>query len=161
MTYALDTGALLRCLDSEAGADKVQEILNAHLSGTQAVVVSAIHWGEVVGVIYRRNGRRTLDRLLSLLEKLNLNVVAVTRERALHAAILKSDLKIPYADAFGVELAQSFPYTFVTADYDLKPAANRGEILFLPRKWAYFYLKGFYENRWKRIAVALYSVLRR
>lgn len=134
VTYALDASALLRFLDSEVGADEVEELLNAHLLGTHAVVVSAIHWGEVVGVIYRRDGKPALDRVLSLLGDLNLSVVPVTRERATRAAILKSDLKVPYADAFGVELAQSLPCTFVTADYDLKPAAKRAEILFLPKK---------------------------
>ena len=134
VTYALDASALLRFLDSEAGVDEVEEILNAHLSGVHAAVVSAIHLGEVVGVIYRRNGRRALDRVLSLLDGLHLSVIPVTGERAVRAAILKTDLKIPYADAFGVELAQNLPCTFVTADYDLKPAANRAEILFLPKK---------------------------
>ena len=134
VTYALDASALLRFLDSEAGADEVEDILNAHLSGTHAVVVSAIHWGEVLGVIYRRNGERALNRVLTLLGDLNLNVVPVTAERAARAAKLKVELKIPYADAFGIELAESTPCTFVTADYDLKPAANRAEILFLPKK---------------------------
>ncbi len=134
VTYALDASALLRFLDSEAGADEVEGILNAHLSETHAVVVSAIHLGEVVGIIYRRNGRPALDRVLSLLDGLHLSVVPVTGERAIRAAILKADLKVPYADAFGVELAESIPCTFVTADYDLKPAAHEVEILFLPKK---------------------------
>lgn len=134
VTYALDASALLRFFDSEPGVDEVEEILNAHVSGTHAVVVSAIHLGEVAGVIYRRNGRRALDRVLSLLGDMKLNVIPVTQERSVRAAILKSDLKIPYVDAFGVELAQSLPCTFVTADYDLKPAADCAEILFLPKK---------------------------
>lgn len=134
VTYALDASAILRFLDSEAGADEVEDILNAHLSGTQAVVISAIHLGEVVGVIYRRNGKRALDRVLSLLNGLRLSVVPATGERAIRAAILKCDLKIPYADAFGVELAESTPCAFVTADYDLKPAVDQVEILFLPKQ---------------------------
>ena len=134
MTYALDASALLRFFDSEAGVDEVENILNAHVSGTHAVAVSAIHLGEVAGVIYRRNGRRALDRVLSLLGDMKLNVVPVTQERSVRAAILKSDLKIPYADAFGVELAQSLPCTFVTADYDLKSVTDCAEILFLPKK---------------------------
>jgi hypothetical protein len=42
---------------------------------------------------------------------------------------------IPYADAFGVELAgDSTEHILVTADFDAKPAADRIRIEFLPPK---------------------------
>jgi predicted nucleic acid-binding protein len=134
VTYALDASALLRFLDDESGALKVSEILNRHVEGKCAVIVSALHWGEMAGVLYKRDGGKDLDRILSRLSGLGMQMVPVTQERAVRAAILKADLKIPYADAFGIELAQNVPCTFVTADYDLKAAANRAEILFLPKK---------------------------
>ncbi|MHB1959076.1 MAG: PIN domain-containing protein [Acidobacteriaceae bacterium] len=134
VTYALDASALLRFLDDEPGALKVSEILNRHVEGKCAVIVSTLHWGEMAGVLYKRDGDKDLDRILSRLSGLGMQMVPVTQERAVRAAILKADLKIPYADAFGIELAQNVPCTFVTADYDLKPAANRAEIIFLPKK---------------------------
>ncbi len=134
VTYALDASALLRFLDDESGALKVSEILNGHVEGKCAVIVSALHWGEMAGILYKRDGGKDLDRILSRLSGLGMEMIPVSQERAVRAAILKADLKIPYVDAFGVELAESVPCTFVTADYDLKPAANRAEMLFLPRK---------------------------
>jgi predicted nucleic acid-binding protein len=134
VTYALDASALLRYLDDEAGSLKVSEILNRYVEGDCAVIVCALHWGEMAGILYRRDGRKELDRVLSRLSSVGMQKIAVTHERAVRAALLKADLKIPYADAFGIELAENVPCTFVTADYDLKPAADRVEILFLPRK---------------------------
>ena len=134
VTYALDASALLRFLDDESGALKVSEILNRHVEGKCAVIVSALHWGEMAGVFYKRDGGKDLDRILSRLSGLGMQMVPVTQERAVRAAILKAELKISYVDVFGIELAESMPCTFVTANYDLKPAANRAEILFLPKK---------------------------
>jgi hypothetical protein len=55
--------------------------------------------------------------------------------RAAGAAILKVELGVPYADAFGVELARdSAEHVLVTADFDAKPAVGRVEIEFLPPK---------------------------
>ncbi len=134
VTYALDASALLRFLDDEAGSLKVGEILNRHVEGGCAVIVCALHWGEMAGILYRRDGRKELDRILSRLSSVGMQKIPVTQERAVRAAILKADLKIPYADAFGIELAENVPCTFVTADYDLKSAADRAEIIFLPKK---------------------------
>jgi predicted nucleic acid-binding protein len=134
VTYALDASALLRFLDDESGALKVSEVLNGHVEGKCAVIVSALHWGEMAGILYKRDGGKNLDRILSRLSSLGMEMVPISQERAVRAAILKVELKIPYVDAFGVELAESVPCTFVTADYDLKPAADRVEILFLPKK---------------------------
>jgi predicted nucleic acid-binding protein len=134
VTYALDSSALLRFLDDEAGSLKVSEILNRHVEGDCVVIVCALHWGEMAGILYRRDGRKELDRILSRLSSVGMEKIPVTHERAVRAAIIKADLKIPYADAFGIELAENVPCTFVTTDYDLKPAADRAEIIFLPKK---------------------------
>ena len=134
VTYALDASALLRFLDDEAGSLKVSEILNRYVEGDCAVIVCALHWGEMAGILYRRDGLKELNRILSRLSSVGMQKIPVTHERAVRAAIIKADLKIPYADAFGIELAENVPCTLVTADYDLKPAANRAEIIFLPKK---------------------------
>lgn len=134
VTYALDASAILRLLDGEAGGEEVRSILYKSTEGTAAVLVCALHWGEVACHLYRKRGGRVQEQVLARLIGLGMEIVHVSPERAVRAAILKADLKIPYVDAFGVELAESTPCAFVTADYDLKPAAKRAEILFLPRK---------------------------
>ena len=58
-----------------------------------------------------------------------------TAARAVRAALIKVSRKIPYADAFGVELvSESSDRVLVTADFDLKAAARDVKIEFLPRK---------------------------
>jgi predicted nucleic acid-binding protein len=132
--YALDASALLRFVDKEAGAEQVRLILEGLLSGEHRALICALHWGEVAGNLYRKKGREVQQQVMGRFSYIGLEFVPVTPDRAIRAAILKAQLKIPYVDAFGIELAENVPCTFVTADYDLKAAANRAEILFLPKK---------------------------
>ncbi len=134
VTYALDASALLRFIDKEAGAEHVRSILHGLRSGKHRVLVCALHWGEVAGNLYRKKGPEIQQQVMDRFSYIGLEFVPATPDRAVRAAILIAELKIPYVGAFGVELAESTPCTFVTADYDLKPAANRAEILFLPKK---------------------------
>lgn len=134
VSYALDASALLRFIDKEAGAEDVRSILHGLLSGKNRVLVCGLHWGEVAGNLYRKRGPEIQQQVMDRLSMVGLELVSATPDRAIRSAILKAQLKIPYVDAFGIELAESTPCTFVTADYDLKPAAARAEILFLPRK---------------------------
>jgi predicted nucleic acid-binding protein len=135
VTFALDASAILRYLDGEAGSKRVAEILKGHVAGRERAVVSAIHWGEVAGVTCKVHGKNAAEAVLSRLLAFGLEVIAVDGERAARAAFLKVETKIPYADAFGVELAASEPEcVLVTADFDLKKASDRAKIEFLPRK---------------------------
>lgn len=135
VTYALDASAILRFLDGEAGSERVAEIIKGHLAGRHRVVVSAIHWGEVAGVTCKVHGRQAVDLVLSRLLSFGLEILDVTGERAVRAALIKVKRRIAYADAFGVELASESPdHVLVTADFDLKAAAHDVKIEFLPRK---------------------------
>lgn len=135
MIYVLDASAILRYLDGEAGAGRVKEIVKEHLAGTGQVVVSAVHWGEVAGIVLKRHGRVKMDDVLSRLSAFGFEVVAASAERAVRSALIKVERKIPYADAFGVELAgDSAEHVLVTADFDVKPAAGDVRIEFLPGK---------------------------
>ncbi len=135
VNYALDASAVLRYLDNEAGADRVEEIIRGHLAETHKTAVLAIHWGEVAGSIYRNYGQNMLAIVMSRLAGFHFEIIPVTAERAIRAAVLKADKKIPYVDAFGVEWAAISPdHIFVTADFDLKAAGQDIQIEFLPGK---------------------------
>jgi len=135
VTFALDVSAILRYLHGEAGSARVAELIKGHLAGRHRAVVSAIHWGEVAGVTCKVHGRASAEAVLSRLFAFGLEVIPVDGERAARAAFLRVETKIPYADAFGVELASSEPdCVLVTADFDLKRAADHAKIEFLPRK---------------------------
>jgi len=140
VTYALDASALLRYLDGEAGSNRVAEIIKSHLKGSCIVAVSALHWGEVAGITCKFHGRSAMDLALAQLESFGFEIVPASAERAVRASLIKLSLiklkrRIPYVDAFGVELAAGSPdHVLVTADYDLKPASKDLKIEFLPAK---------------------------
>lgn len=132
-TYALDTNAILRYLDNEAGADRVEEIIAGHLKGTDKAAVLTVHWGEIAGCVYKSHGSNMVAIVMSRLTGFNFDLISISADRAVRAAMLKTDKKISYIDAFGIEFAASSPdHVFVTADLDLK-ADHEARIEFLPR----------------------------
>ncbi len=135
MTYVLDSSAILRYLVGEAGSDRVANIIKSLLVGRCEAVVSALHWGEMAGIICKRHGTQGMELALSRLSALGLQIVPVDGDRAVRAALIKLKRTIPYVDAFGVELAaESQDRIFVTADFDFKPANRDCKIEFLPAK---------------------------
>jgi predicted nucleic acid-binding protein len=133
--FVLDSSAVLRYIDNEAGADRVKSIFKACVRSQARMCIPALQWGEVAGELLKRlgvaGGRRTLESFLPI----ELNVVSADAERAVHAAALRLDRKIPYADAFGLDLAMdSADHVLVTADFDFKAVADLARIEFLPAK---------------------------
>jgi predicted nucleic acid-binding protein len=133
--YVLDSSAILRYLDGEAGATRISEIIKQHLSGNCEAAIAALHWGEVAGITCKVHGRPTMDKVLSRLSAFGIQIVSATGERAVDAALIKLKRSLPYVDAFGVQLAaDGLNSVFVTADFDFKPAAHDVKIEFLPTK---------------------------
>lgn len=134
VAYVLDSSAILRYLDGEAGADRVSEIIKGHLAGRCEAILSALHWGEVAGITCKMHGRAAMDLVLSRLSAFGLQIVPADATRAVDASLIKLKRDIPYVDAFGVELANSGDRVLVTADFDFKPASRDVKIEFLPSK---------------------------
>jgi PIN domain nuclease of toxin-antitoxin system len=135
VTYVLDSSAILRFLDNEAGAERVAEIIKSHLAGRCAARISALHWGEIAGITCKAHGHAAMELVLSRLSAFGLGVVRVDADRAVRASLIKLKRQIPYVDAFGVELtAEERDRIFVTADFDFKPASREVKIEFLPAK---------------------------
>lgn len=135
VTYVLDSSAILRYLDDEAGAARVSEIIKAHLGGRCEAVISALHWGEVAGISGKIHGREAMELVLSRLSAFGLQIVPADADRAVRASLVKLKRDIPYVDAFGIELAAESPdRVFVTTDFDFKPASRDVTIEFLPAK---------------------------
>jgi predicted nucleic acid-binding protein len=134
VTYALDSSAVLRFLENEAGARRIEALLQNQFSGKAVIVVSALHWGEVAGYAYKTHGRAAVNPVLQRLIAMGLEIIPVTADQAIAAAQIKLDYKIPYVDAFGAVIASDPNHVFVTADFDLKPAAQFAKIEFLSTK---------------------------
>jgi PIN domain nuclease of toxin-antitoxin system len=135
VTYILDSSAILRYVDDEAGAARVAEIIKSHLAGRCMARMSAVHWGEVAGITCKAHGKQAVEMLLARLSAFGLQVVAADGDRAVRAALIKLKRDLPYVDAFGVELAgDSGEHVFVTADFDFKRVGRDIAIEFLPVK---------------------------
>jgi predicted nucleic acid-binding protein len=133
--YVLDSSAVLRYIDDEAGADRVEAIFRACLQKRGTMCISALQWGEIAGRLRKRLGAATATRVLETLLPLELEIVAATGERAVRAATLRQDHNISYADCFALDLAMdSAESVLVTADYDFKVVADLASIEFLPAK---------------------------
>jgi predicted nucleic acid-binding protein len=135
VTYILDSSAILRYLDGEAGGVRVSEIIKSHLAGRCEAMMSALHWGEVAGVTHKVHGRQGMDLALSRLHAFGLEIVPIDADRAVRASFVKLKRGIPYVDAFAIELAaNSAERVFVTADLNFKLASRDVAIEFLPAK---------------------------
>jgi predicted nucleic acid-binding protein len=135
VTYILDSSAILRYLDGEAGAARVSDIIKGHLAGRCEAIVSALHWGEVAGITAKVHGLDAMELVLSRLLAFGLWLAPATADQAVAAALIRVKRGIPYVDAFGVELAAAAQdRVLVTADFDFKAAARDVKIEFLPKK---------------------------
>ena len=131
--FVLDSSAVLRFVDKEAGWNRIATILAAQMDQTAEVEISAVQWGEIAGAVRKKLGVAGQNRALGLLAQFQLRIISATAERAVRAAEIKSDRKLPYADAFALELAMDLPdRVLVTADYDFKKVDDLAQIEFLP-----------------------------
>jgi predicted nucleic acid-binding protein len=133
--FVLDSSAVIRYQDNEAGAVRVEAIFEACAHGFGEMCISAVQWGEIAGVMRKRLGTLEQARVLQRLLDVDLQIVPASAERAVRAAELRIDRKLPYADAFALDLAMDSPdHVLVTADYDFKTVADLARIEFLPAK---------------------------
>ena len=133
--FVLDASAVLRFIDNEAGGDRIALILQDRMEQSVDVAISAIQWGEIAGRMRKKLGMAGQNRALRLLAEFHPHIVPATGERAVRAAEIKHDRKLPYADAFALDLAMDSPdHVLVTADYDFKAVTDLARIEFLPAK---------------------------
>jgi predicted nucleic acid-binding protein len=135
LTYVLDASALLRLIDSEAGAQRVRAILEDSIRGVCKVEMSPVNWGEVTYNLSRRSNSQRLLELAFAIFSQHVFSPPTTSSQADRAGALKLRYKIPYADAFALELLGADPHrVLVTGDFDFKSADRSFAIEFLPAK---------------------------
>ncbi len=133
--YVLDSSALIRFLDKEAGCFRVKSVLKDCVEGRVEVRISAVQWGEVAGNLRKRFGSSRQAHILSSLLPGDVIVVPANAECAVHAAALKVDRSISYADAFALDCAMASPdCVLLTADFGFKAVEDLARIEFLPAK---------------------------
>jgi predicted nucleic acid-binding protein len=133
VTFVFDSSAAVRYLDDKAGAARVEQILQDRAHGDATLLVSAIQWGEIARIICKRHGAASVPKALLRFMALGFEVIPVIADQAVRSAILQQSLKLPYADAFVIALAQEHELcVLITADFDFKVADHLTTIEFLP-----------------------------
>jgi predicted nucleic acid-binding protein len=132
--YVLDANALIGFLEGRRGtAEKVRQLLGEALRQDEPLLMSAVNWGEVFYIAWRRHGEVTARDVEAKLQELPIAVLAVDRERATHAGALKEKHGLGYADAFAAELAIEQGAWLVTADPEFAKVGKRLPVYSLPR----------------------------
>jgi predicted nucleic acid-binding protein len=132
--YVLDANALSGFFeDREVTAKKVEDLLGDAIRQDLPLLMSAINWGEVFYVAWRRHGEAVAQKVEARLRELPIAVIPADRERASRAGALKQKHALGYADAFAAELAIERGAWLVTADPEFAKVGKSLSILSLPR----------------------------
>ena len=95
--------------------------------------MSAVNWGEVFYIAWRRHGEDIALDVEAKLRDLPVAVIPVDRERASRSGALKEKHRLGYADAFAAELAMERGAWLVTADPEFSKVGKGLSVYPLPR----------------------------
>jgi predicted nucleic acid-binding protein len=132
--YVLDANALIGFFEGRRGtADKVRHLFGEALRHDEPLLMSAVNWGEVFYIAWRRHGEAMAREVEAKLQELPIAVIAVDRARATRSGTLKQKHGLGYADAFAAELAIEQGAWLVTADPEFSKVGKGLSVFSLPR----------------------------
>ena len=132
--YVLDANALIGFFEGRRGtADKVRHLFGEALRHDEPLLMSAVNWGEVFYIAWRRHGEAMAQEVEAKLQELPIAVIAVDRARATRSGTLKQKHGLGYADAFAAELAIEQGAWLVTADPEFSKVGKGLSVFSLPR----------------------------
>ncbi len=132
--FVLDANALFGFFeDRRMVAEKMRHLLGEALRQDLPLLMSAVTWGEVFYITWRRHGERNAREAEARLERMPIAVIAVDRERASRAGALKQKHGLGYADALAAELAIEQGAWLVTADPEFSKVGKALSVYSLPR----------------------------
>ncbi|HYM08494.1 MAG TPA: type II toxin-antitoxin system VapC family toxin [Terriglobales bacterium] len=132
--YVLDANALTGFFeDRRIVAEKVRHLMGEALRHDEPLLMSAVNWGEVFYIAWRRHGEDIALDVEAKLRDLPVAVIPVDRERASRSGALKEKHRLGYADAFAAELAMERGAWLVTADSEFSKVGKGLSVYPLPR----------------------------
>jgi predicted nucleic acid-binding protein len=132
--YVLDANALIVFFEERGGgAQKIRHLLGEAVRHDVPLLMSAVNWGEVFYIAWRRRGEAKAWEAEARLQELPVMVISVDQERASRAGALKQKHSLGYADAFAAELAIERGAWLVTADPEFSKVGKTLSIYSLPR----------------------------
>ena len=130
--FVLDSYAILAHFEDEAGAARVEEILEQGCQSRATIYLSIVNFGEVVYITEREQGLSAAQQVIATIDQWSVSIVEADRKLTLAAAHVKAHHAISYADAFAVALAQSRQATLLTGDPEFRKVENLVTIDWLP-----------------------------
>jgi ribonuclease VapC len=118
--FVLDSYAILAFFRNEPGAQEVKQLLLQAANGQCTLWMTAVNAGEVYYMTKRKESTAKANLAWEQLKLLPINFTDVTMELALHAAILKADFKLSYADALAAGLSIVQKGILVTGDTEFE-----------------------------------------
>ena len=132
--YVLDANALISFIEHRrVAAERVRNLMAEALRQDVPLAMSAVNWGEVLYIVWRRHGEVKAREAEVTLQQLPIAVINADRERASRAAALKHKHSLGYADAFAAELAIERGAWLVTADPEFAKVGKALSVYSLPR----------------------------
>ena len=132
--YVLDANALIVFFEERgAGAQKIRHLLSEAVRQDVPLLMSAVNWGEVFYIAWRRHGEANAREAEMRLQEMPVAVISVDMERASRAGALKQKHSLGYADAFAAELAIERGALLVTADPEFSKVGKALSVYSLPR----------------------------
>ncbi len=129
--YVFDASALFAFLQDRLGASKVDELLKEARRGRTKLLMSAVNYGEVYGLILREYGTEQALTAVHAVSPLPIEMLDATPQRAFKAADLKVKHKLYYADSFAAALAIEHKATLVTSDSDFRRLGHAFPVVWL------------------------------
>lgn len=132
--YVLDANALIAFFENrQPAAERVRKLLTEADHKDLPLWMSAVNWGEVYYIEWRRFGETKAREAGVNLHRLPIVVLAADCDRATRAATLKQKHNLGYADAFAAELAIDQGAWLVTADPEFAKLGKTLSLYVLPR----------------------------
>lgn len=132
--YILDAFAFMAYLENEAGAERIEVILEEAEKGKAHAYMSIINLGEVVYNTERKHGLAKAQDALGMIQKMPIEILPADNQTVLAAAHIKANYPLSYADAFVVVAAQKINGIIMTADPEFQDITELVEIEWLRRK---------------------------
>jgi predicted nucleic acid-binding protein len=115
--YVLDANAVIRYfkVGNAGGGEWVQDLFLQAQRNQARLSMSVINMGEVLYILIRNVGEQRALHYLQVLQH-GVTMVEADVSQTIHAATLKHQYKLGYADSFAAALALSSKATLVSAD---------------------------------------------
>lgn len=129
--YLLDSFALLRFFQKEAGGDKVLAILEEVRDGKARALLNVINMGEIIYTVQRRFGQQCKLEVVMNIDRLGIEILPTPNDLVFRAAELKARFPMSYADTFAVASAIEHDATLVTGDPEFRQVEHLVKIIWI------------------------------